>query len=86
MTTNIPAHSTHAAGPAHVNALGSDWGRLPHAGERLEGLSRSYLYKLIMDGSIRSHVLKKRGAVRGCRLIHLPTLREFIADAGAKNP
>ena len=41
-------------------------------------MSRSYLYELIQANKIRSHVIKKPHAVKGIRLIYLPSLREFI--------
>ncbi|MBL9143902.1 MAG: hypothetical protein JNM99_09495 [Verrucomicrobiaceae bacterium] len=59
-------------------ALGTTWARLPKAGERLEGLSRSYLYELLTANLIRSHVIKRRHCIKGIRLIHLPSLRAYI--------
>jgi hypothetical protein len=62
--------------------IGNDpeWARPPKGGETLEGLGRSYLYQRIKDGSIRSIALRRRDKERGIRLIHLPSLRKFIAD------
>jgi hypothetical protein len=55
------------------------WARLPKRGELLEGLSRSFIYKLIAAGKIRSISLAEPGAKRGCRLIDLESLRSYIA-------
>jgi hypothetical protein len=64
---------------ARAAALGEVWGRLPRPGQRLEGMSRSYLYELIKAGKIRSHVIRKGHCVRGIRLLHVPSIRAFIA-------
>lgn len=64
-----------------------EWVRLPRVGERspLCGLSRSSLNELILpcpaNGGrppVRSIVLKKRGAIRGIRLIHAPSLLDYL--------
>ncbi|MFN0128009.1 MAG: hypothetical protein ACKV19_15120 [Verrucomicrobiales bacterium] len=79
----------HQRTPGSFNVepkLETEWVRLPLPGQRLEGLGRSYLYELITQGRIRSYALKKRGAVRGIRLIHLPSLREYIENSALLNP
>ena len=59
----------------------AEWARLPKTGERCEGLSRSHLFLLIQSGEIKSAAIKAPGAARaGQRLIHLPTLRQWIAQ------
>ena len=59
----------------------AEWARLPRTGERLEGLSRSHLFLLIGDGAIKTAAIKAPGAARaGQRLVHLPTLRGWIAQ------
>ena len=59
----------------------TEWARLPKTGERLEGLSRSHLFLLIGDGAIKTAAIKAPGAARaGQRLVHLPTLRDWIAQ------
>lgn len=56
-----------------------EWYRLPHPkGGRLFGLSRSVLYKLAQEGHIKSVSLRKRGTMRGVRLIYGPSLQEFL--------
>ncbi len=58
--------------------------RLPKPGGRFYGLSRSYIEELCTSGKVRSSLIKKRGARKGLRLIHLASLRDFILsqDAG----
>ena len=57
------------------------WIRLPtKKGEREAntGLSRPCLYELINAGKIKSASLKKKGTLKGVRLIWLPSLLEYI--------
>lgn len=69
--------------PDHPEA---EWVRLPKAGPayRFWGLSRTTLTELCLGGQVRSICIKKRGAQRGIRLIYLPSLREFLFQAGTK--
>jgi len=62
-------------------ATDAEWVRPPKPGQTVEGLGRSFLYELIKQGKIRSVALRSRDKQRGIRLIHLPSLRRFIADA-----
>lgn len=54
-----------------------EWLRVPEA-VRLFGLGRSYLYELIGAGSIRSTSIRRRGALRGIRLISYDSLVAYI--------
>ena len=63
--------------------------RLPKPGTRcpLSGLSRTSLGELTIPGPandykppVKSHLLKKRGAVRGIRLINYDSLMEYLND------
>lgn len=56
------------------------WARLPKRGQVLEGLSRGFLYKLITAGKIKSISLKEPGAKRGCRLICIASVRQYLAN------
>jgi hypothetical protein len=56
-----------------------EWLRIPEA-IRLFGVGRSKLYELIGDGSIRSTCLRKRGAVRGIRLISFDSLASHVEN------
>ena len=64
---------------SNAASLGEDWCRLPNPrGGRLLGMARSTLMEMISRGEIKSTVIKKRGAVRGIRLIYLPALLETL--------
>lgn len=54
------------------------WIRLPKPGDRFYGLCRSTLDQLCIRGTIRSAVIKKPGAVRGIRLMYLPSFQEYL--------
>jgi hypothetical protein len=65
-----------------------EWLRLPQPGVKLSGygLHRGTLNELILPCEendykppVRSVVIKKRGAVRGIRLIHRPSLDIYLA-------
>ena len=65
-----------------------DWLRLPQPGAKLSGygLTRGTLNELILPCEendfkppVRSIVIKKRGAVRGIRLIHRPSLDAYLS-------
>ena len=65
---------------ARVNP-GAEWARIPPTGATLEGLFRSQLFALIKTGAVKSAAIKAPGAARtGMRLIHLPSLRQWIAN------
>lgn len=63
---------------AHQTLLGEEWGRLPKPRARFNGLSRTTLLEACERGDIRSCVIKKRNAIRGIRLIYLPSLYEYL--------
>ena len=54
--------------------------RLPKPGEKLWGLSRTTLENWCLEKRIRSSLLRRKGAARGVRLIHVPSLREYILN------
>ena len=69
---------TEAAARVAPNA---EWARIPKTGECLEGLFRSQLFALVKSGAVKSAAIKAPGAARtGMRLIHLPSLRQWIAN------
>jgi len=55
-----------------------EFARLPKPGGRLYGLSRTTINELCLTRTIRSSVLRKKGARRSIRLIHLDSLRDYI--------
>ena len=62
---------------ASVKPLSPIWGRLPDA-VRLSGLNESRLKIAMREGKIRTVSVADPGASRGCRLIHLPSVLEWI--------
>ena len=52
--------------------------------QRLFGIKRGTLYRLIGDGKVRSITLRKPGRKFGCRLIHLQSVRDFLQALMAK--
>jgi hypothetical protein len=61
-----------------------EWGRLPKPKGRLEGLSRTSLVELIDSDLVKSLTLRQPGALRGIRLIYLPSLRKYLHDLANK--
>jgi excisionase family DNA binding protein len=57
-----------------------EWLRIPEA-TKLFGISRSKLYELIAAGYIRSTSLRKRGQIKGTRLIDYDSLCRFLETA-----
>jgi hypothetical protein len=57
------------------------WDRLPGMGERLEGISRPGIYRIIDDpkSGVISVSLKQPGTNRGIRLVGRNSLRSYIS-------
>jgi hypothetical protein len=45
---------------------------------RLYGIRRGKLYQLLKTGEIKSVSLRRRGQKHSCRLIYLPSVREYL--------
>lgn len=45
---------------------------------RFSGIGRTSLYSLIGEGKIKTINLRRPGTARGRRLVHLPSLREYL--------
>jgi hypothetical protein len=74
----MASQKTISEAAANVSA-GAEWGRVPKTGQALEGLYRSQIFKLITSGAVKSAAIKAPGAARtGMRLVHLPSLRNWI--------
>lgn len=55
------------------------WIRIPAKGvEPHTGLHRSFIYGLLAAGSIRTASIRKPGALKGVRLVWLPSLLAYI--------
>ena len=61
----------------------SKWVRLPKDRETLRGFSRSYLYQLCVRKLVKSVVVTYENR-RGCRLIYLPSIDEFLEKLNAE--
>lgn len=65
---------------------GHPWIRLPKQGEHEPntGLGRAVLLRLALAGKIKTLSLRARSAKRGCRLISLPSLLEYLNGLAAE--
>ena len=80
--------SAPQAAPQSAATIKPEWLRLPAPGDRCRftGLSRSTLNELTIPGPandgtppVKSVVLRKRGALRGIRLISYDSLMTYLA-------
>ena len=46
--------------------------------ERLFGIKRGTLYNLMAEGKVKSIILRRKGHVHGCRLIHLASVSNYL--------
>jgi hypothetical protein len=46
--------------------------------QRLFGIKRGTLYNLINEGKVKSVLLRRKGNIHGCRLIHLASLSQYL--------
>jgi hypothetical protein len=60
-----------------IQSVQPEWVRLPIA-SRVSGLSRTFLFERILDGTIVSKHLKRPGKSKGIRLINYRSLMAFI--------
>lgn len=74
----------HAA-PSQAESIEAEFLRLP-AAAKFSGLSRSHIYELVKSGEIKSACIRRRGALRGVRLIHRDSLTAFILKHSASPP
>jgi hypothetical protein len=64
--------------PPHMQ--GEDWVRMPKPKQRLLGLSRTTLLELSEAGLIRTVAIRKPGAIKGIRLVYLPSLYSYLEN------
>jgi len=63
------------------NHNNNEWARIPRTGQTLEGLYRSQIFALVKANKVKSAAIKAPGQIRaGMRLIHIPSLRAYIAS------
>ena len=79
-------HVSALGGSPHNSAENETWVRMPANQQKLEGLSRATLYKVIRDEScgVVSISLRKPGAERGIRLLGLRSLRAYLTRLAAE--
>ncbi len=75
--------ATHAAIHQLNQSLKPEWLRVPDA-VRVFAISRSALFEMIAAGTIKSASLKKRGALRGIRIISYNSLAEYCERAATQ--
>jgi hypothetical protein len=63
--------------PSQAESIEAEFLRVP-AAAKLSGLSRSHLYELLKTGAIKSACIRRRGALRGVRLVLRDSLTNFI--------
>lgn len=61
------------------NHIQSDWARIP-AAQTIASVSRSTLYGNFdfAGGAIRTASIRRRGATRGIRMVHVPSLLAWL--------
>jgi hypothetical protein len=57
---------------------------MPKPKERLCGLSRTTLLELSEAGNIRTVAIRKPGAIKGIRLVHMPSLYTYLESLTSK--
>jgi hypothetical protein len=62
--------------PSHLR--GDEWRRMPKPKERLCGLSRTTILELSNAGLIKTVAIRNPGAVKGIRLVFMPSLLEYL--------
>lgn len=78
--SNSVSAANHTASHQAKQPIKPEWLRIQEA-VRVFGISRSSLYEMIAAGSIKSTVLRKRGALRGIRILSFDSLAEFCERA-----
>jgi hypothetical protein len=61
-----------------------DWVRMPRPKQRLFGLSRTTIFELSERGLIKSAVIRKPGAVKGIRLVYVPSLLAYLENCASR--
>jgi len=64
-------------------AVKPEWIRMKQA-ETIFAIGRTALYALIAEGKVKTASLRKRGCVRGTRLISYDSLAEYIESKTVK--
>ena len=78
---NITASKELVADSMTASGHESQWARLPKSGQHLEGLTRSYIWRLIKAEKVKSLSIVPPGCRSGIRLVNVSSLREFLSKA-----
>lgn len=71
-------HETHKeVAPSAVNPPAPEFVNY-HGAKAIFGFSRSFLYRLMVEGKIKSVSLRKRGCQKGKRLFDCDSIRAYI--------
>jgi len=75
--------NTTTTAPVKIPVIDGGSQALPEFGrwrdvERLFGIKRGTLYNLINEGKIKSVMLRRKGNIHGCRLIHLASVSQYL--------
>jgi hypothetical protein len=54
-----------------------EWARVPEV-TKLFGIKRTHLFQLIADGRIKSASLRRRGCIKGIRIINCHSVRALL--------
>jgi hypothetical protein len=71
--------TTAAVEAAKTRALEPEWCR-PGDFRRTHGIGRGSIYGLMKTGKIKSCLLRVQGRLSGLRLIHIQSVRDYIAS------
>lgn len=86
----VPLTSAPVQCPTQTSVVASrpEWIRLPKPSTLCPwtGLSRSKLWEVLQRGRVRNICLRKDGAVRGARLIHLKGLLDYLDSLASEPP
>lgn len=79
--TTPPQSGTTTGAPTHSASAGvmPEFLRMKQA-VVFSGVGKSTLAEAIRRGDVKSHLLRKKGNISGCRLISVASLREWIAS------
>ena len=80
--SNQAGAATHAAIHQANQQPKPEWLRTAEA-TRIFSICRSSLYELIAEGKIKSACLRKRGSLRGIRIISYDSLAEYCEQAAS---
>ena len=74
---NADGLNPKAPGPHVRKDIKPEWLRVGEA-VHYSSISRTLLYELLNEGKIESRLLRKRGCLRGIRLVSVDSLETFI--------